>query len=64
MFLSISHGLLIIDHIGVNISERKSGTDRTKKRKKQELVIFHHQGSQVVGLLYRLDAKRILPELR
>ena len=25
-------------HIGVNISERKSGTERTKKRKKGELV--------------------------
>ena len=26
--------------IGVNISERKSGTERTKKRKKRELVFF------------------------
>ena len=26
--------------IGVNISERKSGTERTKRRKKLELVIF------------------------
>ena len=26
--------------IGVNISERKSGTERTKKRKKRELVCF------------------------
>ena len=30
--------------IGVNISERKSGTERTKKRKKQELVFSHRQG--------------------
>ena len=26
--------------VGVNISERKSGTERTKKRKKRELVCF------------------------
>ena len=26
--------------IGVNISERKSGTERTKKRKKRESVMF------------------------
>ena len=26
--------------IGVNISERKSGTERTKKREKWELVFF------------------------
>ena len=33
--------------IGVNISERKSGTERTKKRKKRELVCFsHRQGAQ------------------
>ena len=29
----------VID-IGVNISERKIGTERTKKRKKRELVCF------------------------
>ena len=28
------------DSIGVNISERKSGTERTKKPKKQELVML------------------------
>ena len=28
------------ENIGVNISERKSGTERTKKRKKRELVFF------------------------
>ena len=33
--------------IGVNISEGKSGTERTKKRKKGELVWFpHRQGAQ------------------
>ena len=37
--------------IGVNISERKSGTERTKKRKQRELVIFHRRGAQLV-LLY------------
>ena len=30
--------------IGVNISERKSGTKRTKKRKKLEVIFFHRQG--------------------
>ena len=30
--------------IGVDISERKSVTERTKKRKKWELAFFHHQG--------------------
>ena len=34
--------------IGVNISERKSGTEQTKKRKKRELVFFHHQGAHLV----------------
>ena len=27
----------------VNISERKSGTERTKKRKKREVVVFFHR---------------------
>ena len=35
-------------HTGVNISERKSGTERTKKRKKLELVFFHRQGAKLV----------------
>ena len=30
--------------IGVNISERKSGAERTKKRKKRELVVFSPPG--------------------
>ena len=34
--------------IGVNISERKSGTERTKKRKKRELVFFPPPGAQLV----------------
>ena len=34
-------------YIGVNINERKSGTEPTKKRKKRELVCFsHRQGAQ------------------
>ena len=48
------------------MSERKSGTERTKKRKKRELVFFPPPGGAngtVVGL-HRLDATRILPELR
>ena len=35
--------------IGVNISERKSGTELTKKRKKRELVFFCHQGGDATG---------------
>ena len=34
--------------IGVNSSERKRGTERTKKRKKRELVFFHRKGAQLV----------------
>ena len=34
--------------IGVNISERKSGTVRTKNRKKLELYFFRHQRAQLV----------------
>ena len=30
----------VCNSIGVNLSERKSGTERTKKRKKLELVFF------------------------
>ena len=40
--------------IGVNISERKSGTERTKK---QESLFFHRRGAQHVTTW-------ILPELR
>ena len=45
----------------------KSGTERTKKRKNRELVIFPPPGGvtgTVVQLVHRLDATRILPELR
>ena len=34
--------------MGVNISEQKRGTERTKKRKKRELVFYHRQGAQLV----------------
>ena len=37
-------------HIGVNISEQKSGTERMKKRKKRELVFFTPPGAQLVLL--------------
>ena len=38
---------LFISTIGVNISERKTGTERTKKRKKRYLVcLSHRQGAQ------------------
>ena len=50
--------------IGVNISERKSGTERTKKRKKRELVFFPSPGGATGTSVHRLDATRILPELR
>ena len=48
------------------MSERKSGTERTKKCKKRDLVFFPPPwgaNGTVVGL-YRLDTTRILPELR
>ena len=34
--------------IGVNIGERKSGTERTKKRKKRELVFSPPPGAHLV----------------
>ena len=51
-------------HIGANIRERKSGTERTKKRKKRELVFFPPLGCATGTVVHRLDATRILPELR
>ena len=48
--------------IGVNISERKSRTERTKKRKKRELVFFTARGATGT-VVHRLDATRILSEL-
>ena len=47
--------------IGVNISEQKSRTEPTKKR---ELVLFTPPGGATSTVVHRLDAKRILPELR
>ena len=44
--------------IGANISERKSGTERTKKR---ELVFFTPPGGATRTLVHRLDATWILP---
>ena len=48
---SLGHESSVEVHIGVNISERKSGTERTKKRKKRKkraLVFFHRHGALVV----------------
>ena len=44
----------IFIYIGVNISERKSGTERTKKRQKRELVFFTTRGATGTGV-HRLD---------
>ena len=52
-----------INVIGVNISERKSETERTKMRKKRELVFFT-TGGATGTVVHRLDATQILPELR
>ena len=52
-------------YIGVNVSERKSGTERSKKRKKRELVFSPPPpGGATDAPVHRLDATRILPELR
>ena len=49
--------------IGVNISERKGRTERTKKRKKRELGCFPPPPGGATGtLVHRLDATRILPD--
>ena len=42
----------------------KSGTERTKKRKKRELVRFTPLGGATGTVVRRLDDKRILLELR
>ena len=52
------------DNIGVNISERKRGTERMKKRKKREFVFVPPPGGATGTVLHRLDATWILPELR
>ena len=57
------HSNFIAHFIGVNIREQKSGTERTKKRKKLELVLFTPLGGATGTVVHRLDAKRILPEL-
>ena len=43
----------IICHLGINISEQKSGTEQTKKR---VLVLFTPPGGATVTVLHRLDA--------
>ena len=44
--------------IGVNISERKSGTERTKKRKKRELQFFLLPGDSTGTVVHRLESRR------
>ena len=46
---------------GVNISERKSGIEPTKKRKKRELVFFTARGSTRI-VVHRLDVTRTQPQ--
>ena len=48
---------------GVNISERKSGTEK-KKRKKRYLVPPPPPGGATGTVVHRLEAIQILPELR
>ena len=47
-----------------HISKQKNATERTKKRKKLELVFFTPIGGATGTVVLRLDAQRILPELR
>ena len=42
----------------VNISERKSGTERTKKCKKLELVVFSPPGDTTGTVVHRLEFRR------
>ena len=53
-----------IQPVGVNISERKSGTEQPKKRKKRELVFFPPLGGAIGTVVHSLDATRILPDIR
>ena len=53
-----------MSRIGVNIRERKSGTEPTKKRKKRELVFSPPPGGANGTVVHSLDATRILHELQ
>ena len=46
--------LVFLTPIGVNISERKSGTERTKKR---ELVYFPPPGGAICTIVHRLESR-------
>ena len=62
LLIPFSHDHQTSDHIGVNISERKSETERTKKR---EFVCFSHpQGAQQSTSPIDQYDPWILPELR
>ena len=47
--------------IGVNISEQKSGTEQTEKRKKRELICFPPPGVATGTVVHRPDATPIFP---
>ena len=59
-----SSRFFVIHFIGVNTSERKIETERTKKREKRELVFLSTPGGATGTVLHRLDGARIFTELR
>ena len=61
LFIRKKFQLLSTPCIGVNINERKSGTERTKKRKKRELVFFPTARGATGTVVHHLDTTRILP---
>ena len=61
VYLCLSDETLKAVGIGVNISERKSGTEQTKKR---EFVFFSTTRGATSTVVHRLDAKRSLSEQR
>ena len=47
--------------IGVNISERKCGTERKKKRKKRESIFFPPTGGTTYTVIHRLNLHGFCP---
>ena len=57
--MTTNPGLPYVVYIGVNISERKSGTETTKKRKKRESVLFSPPGGAIdTAVLEYLNKQR------
>ena len=62
MVLMLLFSISLVSYlIGVNISEQKSGTEQTEKRKKRELICFPPPGVATGTVVHRPDATPIFP---